>query len=108
MINITVADGTAERELLNSLRQRSGETDKKVTAAVTDILENVKARIGKIVNKQEQRQKWFSDAAYEELLVALLREQYIEKDMDADSVDAEDNVTMQSLLKAVELILLMK
>ena len=44
MINITVADGTAERELLNSLRQRSGETDKKVTAAVTDILENVKAR----------------------------------------------------------------
>ena len=43
MIAITVADGTAEKELLNSLRQRSGETDKKVTASVTEILDNVKA-----------------------------------------------------------------
>ena len=44
MITITVADGVAEKELLNSLRQRSGETDKKVTASVTEILENVKSR----------------------------------------------------------------
>ncbi len=44
MIAITVADGAAERQLLNNLRQRSGETDKKVTASVTDILDNVKAR----------------------------------------------------------------
>lgn len=44
MITITVADGTAEKELLQGLRQRSGETDKKVTAAVTEILENVKAK----------------------------------------------------------------
>ncbi len=43
MIEITMADGTAERELLKNLRQRSGETDKKVTAAVTEILEQVKA-----------------------------------------------------------------
>ncbi len=44
MIAITIADGVAEKELLNSLRQRSGETDKKVTASVTEILDNVKAR----------------------------------------------------------------
>lgn len=44
MITITVADGVAEKELLFNLRQRSGETDKKVTASVTEILENVKAR----------------------------------------------------------------
>lgn len=44
MISITIADGSAEKALLNSLRQRSGETDKKVTASVTEILENVKAR----------------------------------------------------------------
>jgi len=44
MITITVADGTAEQELLQNLRQRSGETDKKVTAAVTEILEQVKAK----------------------------------------------------------------
>lgn len=44
MISITIADGSAEKALLNSLRQRSGETDKKVTASVTEILETVKAR----------------------------------------------------------------
>lgn len=44
MISITVADGTAEKELLRNLRQRSGETDKKVTAAVTEILDNVRVR----------------------------------------------------------------
>ena len=44
MISITIADGSAEKALLNSLRQRSGETDKKVTASVTEILENVKAK----------------------------------------------------------------
>ncbi len=44
MISITVADGIAEQELLNSLQQRSGETDKRVTTSVTEILENVKAR----------------------------------------------------------------
>ena len=44
MISITIADGTAEKVLLDNLRQRSGETDKKVTASVTEILENVKAR----------------------------------------------------------------
>lgn len=44
MITITVADGTAEKQLLQSLRQRSGETDKKVTAAVTEILEQVKQK----------------------------------------------------------------
>ena len=44
MISITIADGTAEKVLLDNLRQRSGETDKRVTASVTEILENVKAR----------------------------------------------------------------
>lgn len=44
MMTITIADGTAEKKLLQSLRQRSGETDKKVTAAVTEILENVKVK----------------------------------------------------------------
>ena len=44
MIPITMADGVAEKTLLNTLKQRSGETDKKVTAAVNEILENVKAK----------------------------------------------------------------
>ena len=44
MIDITIADGITEKTLLQNLRQRSGEIDKKVTTAVTDILENVKVR----------------------------------------------------------------
>ena len=51
MISITIADGSAEKALLNSLRQRSGETDKKVTASVTEILENVKARGDEVVKE---------------------------------------------------------
>ena len=38
-----VADGTAEEEFFKQVEKRSGETDKKVTAVVTEIIENVKA-----------------------------------------------------------------
>ncbi len=51
MIDITIADGITEKTLLQNLRQRSGEIDKKVTTAVTDILENVKARGDKAVRE---------------------------------------------------------
>lgn len=42
MIHIAKADGVSERELINQLKARSGEIDRKVTSAVTDILNNVK------------------------------------------------------------------
>ena len=42
MIRIAKADGVSERELINELNARSGEIDRKVTSAVTDILNNVK------------------------------------------------------------------
>ena len=42
MIRIATADGVSERELINQLKARSGEIDRKVTSAVTDILNNVK------------------------------------------------------------------
>ncbi|MCI9273526.1 MAG: histidinol dehydrogenase [Clostridiales bacterium] len=42
MIAYVKADGTAERELIQQLRERSGEVDKKVTEAVTEILEAVR------------------------------------------------------------------
>ena len=42
MIRIAKADGVSERELINQLEARSGEIDRKVTSAVTDILNNVK------------------------------------------------------------------
>lgn len=42
MINTVFADGRADEALIAQLKERSGEVDKKVTLAVTDILENVK------------------------------------------------------------------
>lgn len=42
MIRIAKADGVSERELINQLKARSGEIDRKVTSAVTYILNNVK------------------------------------------------------------------
>lgn len=42
MIRIAKAGGVSERELINQLKARSGEIDRKVTSAVTDILNNVK------------------------------------------------------------------
>ena len=44
MVKIINADGKAERELFSVMRSRAGETDKKVSEAVADILENVKTR----------------------------------------------------------------
>ncbi len=44
MIPMIKADGKSERELIAALKQRSGEVDQKVTAAVSDILAKVKAQ----------------------------------------------------------------
>lgn len=49
MINTVFADGKADEALIAQLKERSGEVDKKVTLAVTDILENVKANGDKAV-----------------------------------------------------------
>lgn len=42
MIQIARADGVSERKLLKQLKLRSGEIDRTVTAAVSDILNNVR------------------------------------------------------------------
>ena len=44
MIPMIKADGKSERDLIAALKQRSGEVDQKVTAAVGDILAKVKAQ----------------------------------------------------------------
>lgn len=49
MINTVFADGKAEEILIAQLKERSGEVDKKVTLAVTEILENVKMNGDKAV-----------------------------------------------------------
>lgn len=44
MINTVFADGKSEEQLIARLKERSGEVDRKVTAAVTEIIESVKQR----------------------------------------------------------------
>lgn len=44
MISVVKADGIQERQLLDRLEQRSGETDARVTASVSRILEQVRVR----------------------------------------------------------------
>ena len=42
MISYIKADGKAEKELIAQLKARSGETSKKVTESVTEIIEAVR------------------------------------------------------------------
>lgn len=88
MIAITVADGTTEKELLQSLRQRSGETDKKVTAAVTDILENVKARGDEAVREYTMK---FDGRCPEQIEVPRERMEQALKDADPRFIQALSN-----------------
>lgn len=44
MIKIVKADGAAEREFLARLRERSGETDRRVTEIVTAMLDDIRSR----------------------------------------------------------------
>ena len=55
MIRIAKADGVSERELINQLKARSGEIDRKVTSAVTDILNNVKQNGDDAVREYTQK-----------------------------------------------------
>ena len=43
MIKKIYVNGVDEKEFLNDLEKRSGETDKKVAEVVTEIIEDVKA-----------------------------------------------------------------
>ena len=51
MVNIIKADGTAERELIAQLRERSGEENKRVTEIVTAIIDRVRAEGDSAVNQ---------------------------------------------------------
>ena len=44
MIRKIIADGTAEVEFLREVEKRNGETDKKISEIVSDIIDNVKQK----------------------------------------------------------------
>ena len=51
MIRTVIADGTAEYEYLAKVRERSGNTDRDVSAIVSDIIENVRKNGDKAVEE---------------------------------------------------------
>lgn len=65
MMNFVQADGNQEQELLRTLRERSGEVDKKVTAAVSEILEQVKNRGDEALKEYTQRFDGFCPDKFE-------------------------------------------
>ncbi len=91
MISYVKADGSAERALIAQLRARSGEVDKKVTAAVTEILDSVRQRGDQAVRDYTIR---FDGKAPEQAEIS--REEL------QDSLTQSDPQLVESLRRAAE------
>lgn len=86
-----VADGAAEEEFFRQVEKRSGETDKKVTAVVTEIIENVKANGDSAVK------------AYTEKFDGKLPQYYeVPREVINDALTEADSAFTDALLNAVE------
>ena len=86
-----VADGAAEEEFFRQVEKRSGETDKKVTAVVTEIFENVKANGDSAVK------------AYTEKFDGKLPQYYeVPREVINDALTEADSAFTDALLNAVE------
>lgn len=55
MISVVKADGKVEFDFIAQLKSRSGDVDKRVTAAVTEIIDNVRTRGDEAVREYTQR-----------------------------------------------------
>lgn len=85
------ADGTAEEEFFKQVEKRSGETDKKVTAVVSEIIENVK-------NNGDSAVK-----AYTEKFDGKLPQYYeVPRDVINDALTEADPAFTDALLNAIE------
>lgn len=86
-----VADGAAEEEFFKQVEKRSGETDKKVTAVVTEIIENVKSNGDSAVK------------AYTEKFDGKLPQYYeVPREVINDALTEADSAFTDALLNAVE------
>lgn len=91
MIKKIYANGKDEFEFLESLKKRSGETDKKVTQIVSEIIENVKENGDKAVKE------------YTEKFDGSLPEYYeVPQDVINDALEEADEDFVNALLNAME------
>lgn len=85
------ADGTAEEEFFKQVEKRSGETDKKVTAVVSEIIENVKENGDSAVK------------AYTEKFDGKLPQYYeVPREVINDALTEADPAFTDALLNAIE------
>lgn len=91
MIRKIIADGKSEIEFLKEVEKRNGETDKKVTEIVSEIIENVKENGDKAVKE------------YTEKFDGKLPEYYeVPLDVIHDALDEADEDFVNALLDAME------
>lgn len=91
VINKIFADGKAEEEFFKQVEKRSGETEKKVTAVVSEIIENVK-------NNGDSAVK-----AYTEKFDGTLPQYYeVPRDVINDALTEADPAFTDALLNAIE------
>lgn len=91
VINKIFADGKAEEEFFKQVEKRSGETDKKVTAVVSEIIDNVKENGDSAVK------------AYTEKFDGKLPQYYeVPRDVINDALTDADPEFVNALLNAIE------
>lgn len=91
MIRKIIADGKSETEFLKEVEKRNGETDKKVTEIVSEIIENVKENGDKAVKE------------YTEKFDGKLPEYYeVPLDVIHDALEEADEDFVNALLDAME------
>ncbi len=91
MIRKIIADGKAEKAFLEEVDKRNGETDKKVTEIVSEIIENVKLNGDKAVNEYTLK----FDGKLPEFYEVPLNEIH-------DAVEEADEDFIDALLNAME------
>lgn len=91
MVRKIYANGVDEKEFLNELEQRSGETDKKVAEIVTEIIEDVKANGDDAVLKYTLKFDGGLSKYYE-----------VPRDAINDALSEADDAFVNALLNAIE------
>lgn len=91
MLNIIQVDGKSEITFLAELKRRSGETDKRVTQSVNEIIENVKANGDKAVSEYTLKFDGKLPEYYE-----------VPQEVIADALTEADKDFVDALLNAME------
>ena len=91
MIKKIIADGTAEKEFLKAVEQRQGDTDRKITEIVSDIIENVRRDGDKAVKAYTEKFDKVTPEFYE-----------VPRDVINDSLNDADPDFTSALLNAME------